>query len=342
MNRISIRLLAALAIFLFVAVIPIAVSATNEDVSIVDMTNSDLEKGYIIYIKGTSNQKFKYAFTTNANPGELDLSFINSILDNQGNNVAVLNANTYEKLSKENKPIFMWAKDESEKLILQKFQLDLSKSLTKENIENVESLTKKIPVKIAEQVENTTTIKNEKVEGIEQITKVGYIQILDDDIGTYYYEMVKLPNDEKYNQLNALVNQVQDGYNAMDIYEKLQFVAQFNETYETVINQAEWKEVNKDGIITQPETSIEGDKYIVLLKEVGKQGEIVTDIQILTAYDDEQQKLEKEQIVTQETTKLPITYDSIVLFVVLGIIVILIIVVFIRMKVINKKDEQEK
>ena len=48
-----------------------------------------------------------------------------------------------------------------------------------------------------------------------------------------------------------------------------------------------------------------------------------------------------EKVVTQETTKLPITGDNIALIVLLVVIVIALIVVFIRMKKINKKDEEK-
>ena len=49
----------------------------------------------------------------------------------------------------------------------------------------------------------------------------------------------------------------------------------------------------------------------------------------------------KEEIITQETTKLPITYDSIALFVILGIIVALVIVVFIRIKKLSNQNEEK-
>ena len=161
MNRISLKLLSVLAIILFIAVIPIAVLAvTKENVSIINTINNESKQEYIIYIKGTLDQNFKYAFTTNANPGEMDLTYINSISDLGKNQVAFLDAETYEKISIENKPIFMWAKDEDENLILKGIQLDLTKSLTEENIDNVETLTKRIEVEIADSEEDTTTIRN--------------------------------------------------------------------------------------------------------------------------------------------------------------------------------------
>ena len=58
MNRISAKLLSVLAIFLFIAIIPIAVFATNEDISIVATTNSEAKQEYTIYIKGRDTIPF--------------------------------------------------------------------------------------------------------------------------------------------------------------------------------------------------------------------------------------------------------------------------------------------
>jgi len=340
MHRISVKLLSVLTIFLFVAVIPIAVLAANEDVSIVTTISSESKQEYIIYIKGTSEKKFKYAFSTDANPEEMDLYYINSISDLNENQSAFLDAKTYDKLSKENNTIFMWAKDEKENLILEGIQLDLTKALTEENIDTVESLTTKIDVKIAENEEDTTTIRNENVDGVEETTKVGYVQIIDNKKATYYYETVKLPSSEEYNQLMTLAEKVRNEYETMEIYEKVQLAEQFNNVFKTVTTDAKWKEV-EDMMVTQPEESVAGDKYIVLLKKVDEQGVTTLDAQFLTAYDAYKPNVVKEQVVTQETTKLPITYDSIALFVVLGIILVLVVVIFIRMKKLNKQNEEK-
>lgn len=342
MNRISVKLLSVLASILFIAVIPIAVLAvTNENVSIISTINNESKQEYIIYIKGTLDQNFKYAFTTNANPEEMDLTYINSISDLGKNQVAYLDAETYEKISIENKPIFMWAKDEKENLILKGIQIDLTKSLTEENIDNVETLTKRIEVEIADSEEETTTIRNENIEGVDEIANVGHVKILEDEKGsTYYYEMTKLPGTEKYNQLMALVEKIKAEYDERDMYEKVQIGEQFNKLYSEVTSEAKWQKV-EDMTIKQPEESVAGDKYIVLLKKVDKQGTTTMDIQFLTAFDSYKPNVIKEEIITQETTKLPITYDSIALFVALGIIVALGIVVFIRIKKLSKQNEEK-
>lgn len=342
MNRINVKLLSVLAIILFIAVIPIAVLAvTNENVSIISTINDESKQEYIIYIKETLEQKFKFAFTTNANPGEMDLTYINSISDLGKNQVAFLDAETYEKISIENKPIFMWAKDENENLILKGIQIDLTKSITKENINDVETLTKRIEVEIADSEEDTTTIRNENIEGVDEIANVGYVKIVENENGsTYYYEMTKLPGEEKYNQLMTLVEKIKEEYDEMDMYEKIQIGEQFNKLYSEVTSEAKWQKV-ENMTIKQPEESVAGDKYIVLLKKVDKKGTTTMDIQFLTAFDSYKPNVIKEEIIVQETTKLPITYDSIALFVALGIIVALVIVVFIRIKKLSNQNEEK-
>ena len=341
MNRISVKLLSVLAIFLFIAVIPIAVLATNENVSIVSTINNESKTEYIIYVKDYSNQNFKYAFTTNANPEEMDLSYINSISDLSENKVAFLDATTYEKLSKESSTIYMWAKDEEGTLILKGIQLDLTQILTKETLEDIETITTKINVEIADSEEDTTTVRNETVDGVEEVANVGYVKILDDDKkATYYYETIKIAESEEHEQLMKLVEQMNNEYEEMEMYAKVQFATQFNTLYSKLAKEVKWNKV--DGkIIEQPEESVNGDKYIVFLKKIDKQGVETIDAQFLTAYDDYKPNVVIEEIITQETTKLPITYDSIALFVVLGVIVLLVVLVFIRMRKLNKQNEEK-
>lgn len=96
--------------------------------------------------------------------------------------------------------------------------------------------------------------------------------------------------------------------------------------------------------IKQPEESVAGDKYIVLLKKVEKVArteETTVDIQFLTAFDSYVPNVIKEEIIVQETSKLPITYDSIALFVALGIVILLVVIVFIRMKKLSKQNEEK-
>ena len=128
-------------------------------------------------------------------------------------------------------------------------------------------------------------------------------------------------------------------YDDMDMYEKLQINKDFYNLYSKLADEIEWQKVTNMEI-KQPEASVAGDKYIVFLKKVGDNQETTVDVQFLTAFDDYQPNIIKEQKITQETTKLPITYDSIALIVILAVVVVALVVVFIRMKKLNKHEEK--
>lgn len=343
MNRNSAKLLGILAIILFIAIMPIVVFATNEDVSIVSTKNEEQKQEYIIYINGYTDKTFKYAFSNNQNPEEMDLVYINSITTNvdenqKSNQVAYLDASTYEKLS--NQTIYMWAKGENEELILNGIELDFNNSLTKENINTIETITKRIKVEIADNEGATTTIRQENIDGVEETAAVGYVKITESGKAEYTYKRVKTTESEEYAKLMELAETIQQKYDEMDMYQKIQTSEEFYKLYSKAIeDNNNWEKVeNKE--IKQPEASVAGDKYIVFIKKVAGE-ETTIDAQFLTAFDDYKPNVIKEQKVTQETTKLPITYDSIALIVILAVIVIAIIVVFIRMKKLNNKDEEK-
>ena len=101
-------------------------------------------------------------------------------------------------------------------------------------------------------------------------------------------------------------------------------------------SNSEWTAVENSEIL-QPENTVEGDKYIVYIKETKGNDETV-DAKFLTCVYKEDAGVDKEE----KTVKLPVTFDSgAILFTVLGIIIIaLAIFVFIRIKS-NKKDENK-
>lgn len=347
MNRISAKLLSLLAIFLFIAVMPIVVFATNENVSVVSTQNEYGKQEYIIYIKDYTdkNAEFKYAFTNIQNPEEMDLSYINSISDLGENKAAFLDATTYDKLK--SNTIYMWAKDNEGNLILEGIQLDLENSLTKEDINTVETVTKRIEVEIAtskDATDSTNPVREEDVEGIKETSKAGYVKITDSKNATYYYQRIEIPSSEEYNRLMELAEEIESEYDAMDMYKKLQIASEFNGLYSKLVAVDDWQEV-ENMEVKQPESSIQdnglGNQYIVFLKKVAKNGETTIDTQFLQEYYDYELNTETEKIITQETTKLPITYDSIALIVILAIVVIALVVVFIRMKKLSKKDEEK-
>ena len=205
MNKKIIKLFGAFAIIFIIVITPIVVLATNENVSVVNTQENE----YMIYIKDYTDKNFKYAFTNNANPNEMDLSYINSISDLGGNKCAFLDAETYEKLK--NEPIYMWAKDEEENLVLNGVQIDLGNSLTKENINLIENTTKRIAVEVStskENTESTEPVRDENIDGVKEVAKAGYVKITDSKVATYYYQRVKTTDSEEYAELVELAEKL--------------------------------------------------------------------------------------------------------------------------------------
>ena len=267
-----------------------------------------------------------------------------AIFDNGGIAIGILSVETAINYSGDN-----WkdnlSMDEKENLILDGVQIEFENSLTKENINIIENTTKRIAVEIStskENTESTDPVRNENIDGIKEISKAGYVKITDSKDATYYYQRVKTTDSADYAKLVELAEKLNKEYDGMDMYQKVQENEQFYSLYSKLINEANCQEV-ENMEVKQPESTEQsngvGDKYIVFLKKVAKDGE-TTDAQFLQEYYDYEPNAVKEQIKTQETTRLPITYDSIALIVILAVVVALIIV-FIRMKKINKKDEEK-
>ena len=80
-----------------------------------------------------------------------------------------------------------------------------------------------------------------------------------------------------------------------------------------------------------------------MLKKVAKDGTTTYDAKFMKTYNSENEEMapaSTKEVKTQETSKLPITGDSVALFVLLAVLVVIAIVVFIRIKKLNKKADK--
>jgi len=157
--------------------------------------------------------------------------------------------------------------------------------------------------------------------------------------------MVKLPA-EGYSQLQELADELNSNYESKTMYSKIEFANEFYNQYNTLIENADndnsWQAVENMQIL-QPEDYGQQEHYVVLLKKVAEDGTTTYDAKFMRTYYEGIEEVEParlEQVSHQETSKLPITGDSIVIFVVLAALVIIAIVVFIRMKKLNKKADK--
>ena len=218
---------------------------------------------------------------------------------------------------------------------MQGLEVNLTESITSEELDNIEKITKRIPVTTDESVEYS-----EDVDGLKVTTIVGSVRIEQDENNKnakYSYQMVRLPaNDERYNTLWDLLTEFNKDYNDMSVNEKINLSTEFSKLYTELINSAGWTEVkDKDLRIEQPEDAETGTQYILFLKEEAD-GNVTYDAQFLTSaqepFENYENVIKEEKVVVKRTSKLPITGDSIALFIALAVIIVAIILVRRKMK----------
>ena len=91
--------------------------------------------------------------------------------------------------------------------------------------------------------------------------------------------------------------------------------------------------------IKQPKEAKNDSKYVVFIKKV-EENQVTLDSKFLISKETETPTYEREQKVVEETTKLPITGDSFLLIIALGITIVMMIFVFIKMKKAKKEADK--
>lgn len=331
MEKLKFKIVAILlVVILSLLIIPANVFAAEAQMQVVKSESGD----YIIYVKEMADKQFQFAISTNSNASDSELHYINSVEDGEGNQVALV-----EKSKVTDGTNYIYVKVDSE---ITTNAIDFSENsqdvFDVAKMQKVESTTNRIETELETKLEE----RNEEVDGIQYTETVGGLKITDSQDATYYYQRVKLPA-EKFSRLQELADILNsEEYMNKDMYSKIEFAKQFYNLYEELINNAEWTEV-ENMQIRQPIEAQKDDRYIVLLKKVSTDGTQTDDAKFLISYrEDEEAKIpgKTETRVVQETAKLPITGDSIILFIVLAVIVIAVIIVFIRIKKLQNKGKQ--
>lgn len=317
----------AIAIFLIV-IAPVVIFATNENVQIVQVE----EQKYIIYISNLEGKEFNYAISDSNSVAELDLKYIHSVKDEEGNQVALIDESTYD-FSKGTKA-YLWVKDGENELVSAQ-EIDFSLAFEKSKMEEVENTTKRIKTEIVSDLVEEDRVDE---EGVHITVSIGGVKITDNEKSEYFYQTI--PATGEYETLMTLAEKLKNEYESMSMYTRISTTKEFYNIYNELIEKAEWQKV-EEMTIRQPKEAEEGSKYVVLIKKVD--GEQVTlDAQFLTCREEETPKYVKEKVITQETTKLPITGDNIILIIAFVIVVLVLVLVFIRMKKLNKQNYKAK
>lgn len=333
MKNFKAKLTGAIVLFMMIMLVPMIVLAdTNENVQIISNTDEQGNKEYIVYIQELMQTNFASAVSNSESTPEQDLTFVTA-RDGEGNYVADLKNVVTEGTT------YLYVKynqDNQEKTDI--IELDLSKALDKTNMEYVENTTKRIDT---ETVSDLVEI-NEEINGVQTTLTVGGLRITDTDNATYQYQLMKVNEGTSYSRLVELADELNsENYDQKDMYSKIQLTSEFYTLYNQLIERATWEAV-VDNEIRQPSDAIDGDQYVVLIRKTAEDGTVTTDAKLMvsqiTPYE-EREDVEETRTV-QETAKLPITGDSIILFVALAMVVIALIIVFVRMKKLDKKEDK--
>lgn len=315
-----------------------SVYAANEKIEIITKDGD-----YIIYINDYERTSFKFAFSTEeltAEQANLQLTFINSCEDTNGQQAAFLD-DTMDIYNEET--IFIYVKTLEGEEILTAESIIKEQALSGETLTEIENITKRIHVETS-----NTTQTAEDVNGVAVTKTFGQIDIIPDDTNaTYYYELIKIDDtaseDAKIliEMLKKLPKIFEESDADSQMTTKISIMKQINEKYTKLIEEADWKKVSNMQIV-QPLTTIDGDQYIALLKKNVEGEETIYDAQFLTSEREDSNKFEPIIEEREVKVKLPVTYDSIILFVILLAIVTIIAVVFIRIKMLEKKENENK
>lgn len=285
------------------------------------------EKEYIIYVSNLLNSKFEFAFANKKDEIESNLNFYDSAIDasENGNNIAYIDETIYNTYFDGKAETFLWVKGteiKGEKVVL-------ADALTEENIQEINKTTKKIAIKIGNE---TKTEKNE--EGTE-VTYTKGIIIIDDNSDTkYLYNMVPVKAGTEEAELANLATEMNNLTNK-NIFEKLSIYSQFKDIYEKLIPAEGWKDVEAK-TIKQPQESKKGEKYLVWLK-----ADNTIDLQIMTSSEEYKENEKTENVIVKEVTKMPVTGESLVLYIT-AVVLLILIVTTVILKVKNNKTNKNE
>lgn len=320
-------------VMLFLAVTIITITllqsfslAKSENVQMIKKS----EKEYIIYVLNLIGSEFEFSFANKKDESKENLVFTNSALDQEdnGNNIAYIDETIYNNYFDGKKETYLWVKQGTEYKV-EAEKINLKDALTEEDIQELNNATKKIPVKFGE-----LNLPAETVDGVKITRRMGTINIEDNSETEYSYKMLKSTEESKVEELINLANEM-NKLDEKNTYDKLSIYGQFKSLYEELKPSDGWN-VAENNVIKQPQESKKGEQYLVWIKN-----EQTTDVQIMTCNDDYTPEYENKKIINKVITKLPITGESLALYITAAILIVLIVTVAI-LKVKNNKSNKNE
>ena len=304
-----------------VALMPIAVRAASNTDGII-LEKADGSK--IIYVKDMKTTEFKYAFSDSDD--STGATFLTASKDTNDEYVAFMEKDATAK--------YMFVQVEGNTNTI---ELAKQKSISEDEIKEVEKLTKIIGVKTTEK--DSAVSKN----GDPTVTTVNGKIIVTDE-GTYQYQIfevvdnnssTKTPNEtavDLYSQLSKLEN-------ANGMYNKLLAEIAIRDDYKKLIDNAEWEDAKKNEI-PQPGNSQNDEVFVVIIREVKDGKEVRKDVQFMTTARQDDADVEKTPKEVKKQTRLPVTGENLALYIVFGVIILAIIILIVKMR--KAKQDEEK
>lgn len=314
-----------IAMLLITMLVPFgSVAAANEGVELIKEADGDV----VIYVDGLEGA-FEYALSDKTGATDMDLNYINSVADDKGNQVALISASDFAETENN-----LYVKTEDKNVTT--YVLDFSDMLTQEKIEEVKNTSNRISTDVLTGIVDRT----ETIEGKNYTYTVGGLKINNDENAEYSYQIFK-STDGRYSELQSLADELNsESYDSEPMYTKIELANNFYNLYNELLSEVNWQPVDESMEIKQPSDATEGDRYIVMLRKVAEDGTTYDAKFMISNFGMDEGEAKTAQVSHQETSKLPITGDSIVLFVLLAALVIIAIAVFIRMKKLNKKADK--
>lgn len=307
-------------------------ASTNTEGSVV-LKKSDKE--FLLYYKNISNNEFEFAFSQIQDEKEENLNFKKSALDQMtenASNVAYIDETIYDLFFTNTKTAYIWIRDTENKMLLKADLVNLENALDDKAINLVDTTTKRIQVDTSK-----THSTNQIVNGVDTTITTGKVVIREKENASYYYELIKISDENvEAKQLFELAEEIDKGAN--NTYDSLCLTKQFYDLYMKLI-PTKWNEVTNSEIL-QPEKTVDGDKYIVWIKEETDTDSTIDAKFLRCVYEYDEGREQKEETIV-ETVKLPVTFDSgTILFIALGIIAIALIIIIIAKVRSSRKDEK--
>lgn len=327
MKHSKLKLMVTIIVFTLLLTSTTSIFATNEKIQILQKAN----KEYMIYIENHVEKSFEFAFSNDKNANKEELSYRNAATDTAeegANYIAYVDENLYDMYFAH--PTYLWARMLDGTYFAEGVEVQLTDSITDDDVELANSITKIITV-------DTTQIFNKPTEiinGVETTKTVGKVAVQEE--GTTYYQLVKVLDNGKYNEFMKLAEKISNNKIQSNMYSKLEVAKQFSKLYQELVpetNDINWILVENKEIL-QPEEAKDDEKYILWLKNENGNN-IKLDVQFLNCFED----YNKEVISEKVTTKLPVTADDPTLFIILAVLVVALIVVCIIRIIAIKKEK---